>query len=70
MKEHQRDCCLRLLEYVVKKWDRIPFRSEQYLAITVVDLFAYFTPARMQEIGSVYVGLIELTDIYFEPNVD
>jgi hypothetical protein len=36
------------MEYVIKKWDRIPNKSEQHLAMTVVDVFAHYTPARIQ----------------------
>lgn len=57
IKENQKDCCLRLLEYVVKKWDKIPNRSQQYLALTVADVYAHYTPTRIHEIGSVFVGL-------------
>lgn len=57
IKENQKDCCVRLLEYVVKKWDRIPNKSQQYLAMTVVDVYAHYTPTRIMETGAVFVGL-------------
>lgn len=55
---------------MVKKWDKIPNRSQQYLAITVADVYAHYTPSRIHEIGSVYVGLTELAEVYFEENVE
>lgn len=53
----------------MKKWDRIPNRSEQYLALNVIELFSHYTPTKMYEIGSIYVGIIELTEYYFEPDL-
>ena len=65
MKENQKDCAIRILEYVVKKWNKIPTRSEQYLALGIVDLFAHFSPSKIHELGSIYVGLTSLSEFYF-----
>lgn len=70
IKENQKDCALRILEYVIKKWDKIPTKSEQHLALGIVDLFAHYTPSKIQELGSIYVRLSELAEYYFEPDVE
>lgn len=42
---------------MVKKWDKIPTKGEQCLALVCVDVYAHFTPSKVHEVGSVFVGL-------------
>ena len=69
LKENQKDTALRLLEFIIKKHNKIPNKSEQSLCLCIVDLFSHLTPSKIYVLGSIYVGLLELANSYYEASL-
>lgn len=68
LKENQKDIALKLLEWVVKKHNKVPNKSQQSLCLTVVHLYSHFTPSKLYILGAIYIGLLEKANLYFEPD--
>lgn len=59
---------MRLLEYILKLHHRLPNKEEYLLPLLLVDLYSYHSVKKMAEIGSIFVGLLELSSFYRIPS--
>jgi len=50
------------MEYFVKYQQKIPNKYHNYIVITVVHLYSYYTLGKILDIGAITLGLIGLSE--------
>jgi len=68
MKQHQIDIVLRIMEYFVKYYKKIPNKYHNYLVLSVVHLYSYYTLGKIMDIGAITLGIMNLSEQYYEKN--
>jgi hypothetical protein len=69
LKESQKDAALRIMQYFVKVNNKVPHRYHNYVALNIVDLFSFYSPAKAIDLGAIALGLVGLSESYKEDDV-
>ena len=65
IKQHQIDIILRIMEYFVKYYQKIPNKYHNYIVLSVVQLYSYYTLGKIIDIGAITLGLIGMAEQYY-----
>lgn len=60
MKQNQIDIVLRIMEYFVKYYQKIPNKYHNYVVLAVVHLYSYYTLGKIVDIGAITLGIMDL----------